>query len=209
MRFSFLAAAAILASSFSAHADTIFSNVTESSASDLGDAVGGVRLAAAFSPSESAILTGATALLFQGNAYHFNYLDVVDFSIYSGSGSVPVSVLEDLGTVSVAPDANHLFTASVPGSLTVLAGQRYWLVLSDSGNVTYDTVWAGSGSTAQPFAFTDLSGAFTSYINPLTVQFSISGTPLTPVAATPEPSSIALLGTGMIGMAGVLRKRLV
>ena len=30
-----------------------------------------------------------------------------------------------------------------------------------------------------------------------------------PTSATPEPSSIALLGTGMVGVAGVVRKRLV
>ena len=33
------------------------------------------------------------------------------------------------------------------------------------------------------------------------------GTALQPVAVTPEPSSLALLGTGILGVAGVLRKR--
>ncbi len=31
--------------------------------------------------------------------------------------------------------------------------------------------------------------------------------PMTPASVTPEPSSFALLGTGMLGVAGVLRKR--
>ena len=44
-------------------------------------------------------------------------------------------------------------------------------------------------------------------IDPPQEGFIESGT-ITPVAATPEPSSIALLGTGVIGVAGVLRKRL-
>lgn len=42
----------------------------------------------------------------------------------------------------------------------------------------------------------------------VTGNLSLPPVPPTPVAATPEPSCIALMGTGLVGMAGVLRRRL-
>ena len=57
----------------------------------------------------------------------------------------------------------------------------------------YDAL-AGSDSNATP---NGLSGLVT-----------YNYTPAAPIAVTPEPSSLALLGTGILGVAGVLRKRL-
>ena len=50
------------------------------------------------------------------------------------------------------------------------------------------------------FNLADLSGNYVGILSPAT---------LTPVAVTPEPSSIALLATGLFGVAGVIRKRLI
>ena len=46
---------------------------------------------------------------------------------------------------------------------------------------------------------------FTSAV--LNVALTYNYTPITPVANTPEPSSIALLGTGLLGVAGMLKRR--
>jgi hypothetical protein len=107
---------------------------------------------------------------------------------YSGLGDVAVSAitLQSNGTIATIT----INTDYLAGSNAGFGPVRF--VLQDSA-VTNDST---SGSNA---AAGDFLGDFTSGTNTLTV-----GSP----AATPEPSSLMLLGTGILGTAGALRRRL-
>lgn len=87
-------------------------------------------------------------------------------------------------------------TVTIP-SAHLFAGQTYWLTLRNSTDNFGDVDgWDINSGPSQ--AYHSLLGAVPSE------SFTINGT----AATTPEPGSIVLLGTGILGLAGILRRRL-
>jgi hypothetical protein len=139
------------------------------------------------------------------------------------AGSTPATLTWALGSSSFGSDLGSgsgintftffasngfgfdVYTDHVTGlSANLTAGQTYWLTLggaSDSSGSTFDG-W-------------DLSNG------PANCQFAVGGVPIGGCGAggesftingnggtTPEPSSILLFGSGILGLAGVLRRKL-
>ena len=156
---------------------------------------------------------GATvgdAMLALGNKAGGN--NPVNVYIESDSGGEPGSILASLSQVGTIPlwsngSGGGLVTFTCSGAACTLGAGSYWLV-----------AWEPDANTQQvwDFAYLDLPLVIFAYNTlgsptgpwitdaPVTdAAFQIDG----PNNTTPEPGSLILLGSGLLGLAGVVRRR--
>jgi hypothetical protein len=120
------------------------------------------------------------------------------------------------GTIEwTSPSVNASSPVFTPASLTLTAG-TYFLIGPTTGD---GTTWFQSDGTLTPIGGTVGSGfwfsldqgaswSLTSVNNSDPLQFDITGT-TGGSGVTPEPSSLLMLGTSLLGCAGFLRRKLL
>lgn len=199
----FCVSIALYLSTFAAlgHADVVFSNIVGNCCG--GYLVGGSdwgteSLGAQFTPAKDTLFQDAQVVVFSDVGLGDPYFNMYLFSDVNGLPGTPMATL---GTQLTAPYGGGILTATGP-QLPLNAGTSYWLVLTPYDHATW-VGWEEGGSSNVPVAFStdpNGNGAWT-HLAPQALQFQIDG--------IPEPSSMVLMGSGVVGLAGMLRHRLL
>ncbi len=231
---SFLAAAALLTASFAAHASNFGVTVSEGLTSSFFDTANGNPFSGAntasatFTYNNSGIAPGVYNLLnFSNNAPQNQNGAIGDLNSTFGFSSSNVSNYSGSGTVTYngTQVANYSNLAGFLGSAGSAGNPTYGsYYVFDLGNLYGGTVLTVNHDDGVSLWLNGVQvGTSVSGATPVTTDtFSLTqsgdytlryarenGTPsiLQVGAQTPEPSSMALLGTGLLSVAGVLRRK--
>ena len=203
---SLLTIACLMLAVAPAMADTLYSNGPYNGTVDAWTINFGFAVSDSFTAPGNSTITGFDFVYW--DASNTDLLTTVDMSIGSTSfGNDIFSGTLSGGTntfLSTNPYGYNLY--SVPIVVTVT-------IQTTGGTVAYATLsnaCTTSGcSVSTPIYWDENSGPSTAYENTLgsipSESFTIEGTPS---STTPEPSSIMLFGSGILGLAGILRRKL-
>jgi len=188
-------------------ADALYDNLGSHSEGVDSLAILGPKLFNSFSTGPSGFNLVDVKLLLTGRTSP-GFLSV---SVYSDSSTLPGVPLLTIGTLSdnALPSTLSAVNFALGSPYALAPNTRYWLVLDSLNSTNISTVlwsWsldqsavgvAGEYFGHESFAFLNTEGPY---------QTQLSGTSAAGTSAVPEPATMLLLGSGLIGVLGLKRK---
>ncbi|MGA3131866.1 MAG: choice-of-anchor R domain-containing protein [Terracidiphilus sp.] len=193
-----------LSMTLAAHATTLYNNL---SASPFGaDSVyGDVIVFDSFSTGSSPVLLDSVTLELLLDPGNGNSGDggIVTVTLDSDNSTSPGSALETIGTIGDSALTFSPADYTLTTDFALSADTRYWIELTSPGGAS-SADWSWNFGTSGP----GVAGEY--YGNESGVHQNTGGPYLMDVEATvtPEPSSLLLLGSGLMMLAAPLRRRL-
>jgi hypothetical protein len=140
----------------------------------------------------------------------------IALSSYSGTNAATVELLNDSsgpGTVleswtasglpSSGTSSTTLQTLTSTGGIELVSGDTYWVAVLPGASNT-DAVWNFNSAGATGTLYGTLGSGWVNEGSKTTGAYEVLGTSET---VTPEPGTFALLGSGLLGLAGAMRRK--
>jgi PEP-CTERM motif-containing protein len=202
-RIALLTIACLVLAVAPAMADTVYNNGPYNGTTDAWTINFGFSVSDSFTAGSGANINGLNIVYWDASSS--DLLTTVDMAIGSSSfGGTPQTLT---GVTNTFLSQNQF------GYFLYEAGYSFGSIpWTGAGFVTLSNACSTSGcSVSNPIYWDENSGPSTAYENTIgsipSEAFTLTGG-APPPTTTPEPSSIMLLGSGILGLAGVLRRKL-
>jgi len=160
--------------------------------------------AVAFTPDDDFTLTQIGVAL-----THFSGTNSAMLSLDSSSGGLPDGTIESWSLTGLPAGSNTILQTVTPDiPVSLVSGTQYWLVVSPIASDTND-IWNFSlTDTTSPTAVSP-NGGSSFFLTPASQRpaFAVLGNPVG--SEVPEPTSLVLLATGIVGIVGMALRRQV